>query len=328
MNDYFDLARLAAPQPKSGGAWMRGQDLARQDGFIRQAQALAALNARMQAMDAEEKAAGAPGRLAKTRLEGALAEDDMADLPNILRTRREKRGAEDAKHNATRLQEQIKGIDQWVRAYEGAAPDQKGMIHRLLREEGVTIGKRRLGDMSPQEFDMTMRLFREAQKRSEALDKEKIKQDGATQRMKEGLDSKQKLAILKSRLDVEKNQALQSNKPMTMDQLTASVLGKALAAGEITQEELVQYHMDIKTYGADAGIAKAPPRTTLEDGKVKKVPVTPPPEPKNPLAGKGKGTTKTPQGAIDKYNKLLKSNPELKAQMDAEFKANGWEIPK
>lgn len=82
MVDFATLAQLSKPQmmpnaPSPIAGLMYGQDMARNDQALAGATQQAELNARMEAMKAEEAAMGQPGRLADINLKNASSQDNL-----------------------------------------------------------------------------------------------------------------------------------------------------------------------------------------------------------------------------------------------------------
>lgn len=281
LPSFYDLANMAKPtmMPKANSpvsGMMYGQDMGRQDQFLQRAAMAAQLQARMAAMDAEEKSAGHEGRMAETRVKSATAMDDEAQLPAILAGRRSKRDADTAKSNTNKIQEEIEGIAPWIDSWSKASPEDKGMIQEMMREQGVTIGSRKLGDMKPQDLDRAMTLFRVARENSPKLTGIQMQQAGANTRKEMELKSKERLDGLKAQLRLKIEKDKRDNKKLTLNQYVTEILQNAVENGDMTPKQVVEYQRDLMTYGEEVDIAKAPGVASIEGGQVvRKKPVAP-----------------------------------------------------
>ncbi len=267
-----------APSPLAG--LMYGQDKARNDSALAQGATLAALQAKMAAMDAEEKAAGAPGRMSEIRVKNAEGADDESQLGSIIAGRRQKRDTGMESDKAKQIQDQLKGIAPWVDSWQIAKPEDKVTIQQMMRDNDVSFGNKKLGEMDPQELDKAMGMLAAAKDNSEKMRVEAMKQSGATERAKLNIAGRNDVANLKAKL-AEKLRSMPQAKDKSVDNVVADILKKPAKDRTDDELEVMDFYAHIKTYGADSATARAPGTAKIDEkGNVVRDKPTPPPAPR------------------------------------------------
>jgi hypothetical protein len=309
----------SAPSPVHG--LMYGQDMARNDDVIRQAGTLAQLQAKMQAMEAEEKAAGHEGRMATARVGNATAIDDESQLPSIIEGRRTKRDAGITDDKRKMFEDELETIAPWIDAWAKATPEDKQFIQEQMQMDGAKFGKRKLGDLPPEQLDKAMKMFGIARNESQKMKIERMKQEGLDRRASAANTSREKIAAVRASVQQALAKAKSEGKPpSSMSALVAGIMKDAIAKGDMTGEQAIDFYAEFAAYGADAGIAKAPPAVSIEGGKIVKTPAKAPAKPTNPLKGAPVAEYKTKEDVAFAFKSGKISREEAKKLLWEKFK--------
>jgi hypothetical protein len=349
QDDFFDLARLAKPQmmPNApvgagfGAGFDYGQQQQRQDGFIKGAAGLAELRAKMEAAKAEEESAGAPGRLADIGLKNKVSQDALDDADTTLQTAGQERKN---KLDASRIKEMhqsIEKLDNYLNGWENLTDKEKAVRKKMVQADGATFGKTKLGDLSDEDFDQTMRALRKAQvqnpkyaeKQMEFDTKERIANANNATRTSLQKD-KERLALSLKKLGIEAG-----DKRFNLDQYVAKLVAKRDGGDHLNeaQEDTLSYYARIKTFPSEVRAAGIKPTPTVENGRIVTKPAAVPPAPRlsdeqsQPQSAPAQEAPNAPPpAAAMKYKQAVmaaKGNAQAIAQINADWKKVFGDMP-
>ncbi len=266
--------------PVAGG--MYGADMGRQDQAIRQAMGLADLQARMKQRQASEYEMAAPGREARIGRGNMEAEDDIANMGQLLAKRRGDTEAAISANDVKMLKDEAKKLEEFVNAYDAADKEgndpMKQQILAMMREKGAKFGKMDIGSLPPDRADLVMKALRRAQtntsgneQKDKALDVKKQIAEGnmAAMLTKAGMQQRTAMAVqaMRDKVSMDKRPAF--------DQMITAWVGK----DPDRLVEALDAMISMKTYPATVrgDTAKPTPEITPEGITTVKPTITPAP---------------------------------------------------
>jgi hypothetical protein len=335
LPSFLDLAQASKPQmmpnsPSVGAGLAYGQDQGRHDAFLRQSTGLAGLQAQMAAMQAEEQAAGNPGRMAGIRTKNALAADDEAGLPQTLEARGMGRENAIGAERQKKIQEAMKELEPFVNAWSTSDEPGKKELHEIMKEQGVQFGSRKLGDMPIEQLDTTMRALRKAQEQSMPNVMKQREIEGKDRRADVAAASREKIAEARMRLQVAIQNEKNNRNPRTINELTARFLDKEVQEGRLNARDVIKFYAEQSTFGARAATERQPGTAAIKDGKVVRTRPTSPPIPSVPGTDEdvGGGAPPAPEAKKDKF-KAGVVYTDSKSGKKAKYLGDGkWEAVK
>ncbi len=288
--DYGQLAQLMQPQmmPNApvGAGGMAGQmyyqDKARQDQALEGAGGLAQLNAIMQMMDAQEKAAGQPGRMADINTNTALSQGRNQTLPNLLSIQKNEAETKDLGSQQTRREAILNQVNPYANLWsEAKDDDSKRAVLDMMKSSGVTkIGSRNIDEIELPMMDKLMGMARSKQINTPAqVGKERVETlKGDNSYSREVL--KQQGAIERAQIRAAAAKYHDDNlaKNATVSKKWEEEYYKKVAAGENTprDDEIYRIMMINKNSVAAARAGnQAPTIDSSKMGGILKPPVTP-----------------------------------------------------
>lgn len=191
------------------------------------------------------------------------------------------------------------------------SPEEKNIVQEMMRSEGATFGKLRLGELPPERADMVMKALRQAQ-----VNDAKQAQVEATNASKEKIaaghdattryvaDSRERLG---KALEAARSRIAADKRP-----LLESILTKVKDGEEISDEEIqvANILLSIKSQAAEVRGAGLPGTIDFKDGKVVRTPAKLPEPPRlkkeAPNGGEADGMAAPPKRIANKaeYDKL------------------------
>lgn len=313
-DDFFDLARLAKPtmMPNApiGAGFSSGVDYNQQqqrfDSAMGQATGLAELRAKMEAMDAEEKSMGAPGRRAKIGLGNLEAEDALADSGTILEGNRQERKNKVDKGKIAEMKASIEKLEPLLNGWDKATSAEKILRKQQAKDMGAVFGKTKLGELDDATFENTMSSLwkahvmdkRYAEKEMEQIQGKQKPAETRADAAKSIAADKNKLAIILKRMGIDASSA-----KFSLENVVAPIAQKYAKGGTLTEDEdnLLSYYTKLKTFGTEGRVATAKPTVGVVNGRVTQTPAVAPEQPTLPKKEpKEEETTVLPNGLTQK----------------------------
>lgn len=338
--DFGQLAQQSKPTMMPLGssplhALMYQMDQSKHDQFLNQASQLAQLDAQMKAKRADEFGAAGPGRMAEIDTKNQLAQNENSNIDTLKATQTAKgENALTAEH-VKKIKGEVEKLAPFLNAYDKAETYQdRQAIQQAIKERGAKFGNQDLGSMPFEQFDTMMRVLRHAQTNDPKLATEELKA-GSKERVAEiGARSRTTVAGMRT-------EAAAALKKAGYDQHHYATLYDDLMAKDakegLTPEEAntLKNLMIMRAQSSETKAATAPPKMTLENGKIKttqpEAPAIPEITPRQPSAEAPKNDlTVAPANAVAKYRELLKKfskDPQMVDTIKKDFQAKGWVLP-
>jgi hypothetical protein len=342
LPDYLQMAQASRPQmmgnaPSVAAGAMFGDDQRRHDEFLQKAAIMAALRAKMQGQQAEEFAAAGPGRMAEIKTKSALAQADQDSIGDLVAGRKAKNASGVTEARAKEFKAAMDEVGRYADAWDKADEEGKNFLHEQIKQEGLRFGKHDLGAMPVAQLDQFMKHLRTMRMNDPSM--VKAREANETKLNVADVNAKGRVTVQSMKDSLAR--ALQNVKHAhgmdpknAVEAIQQQWASRGYDSLSTDQKAVLQYNAMIKTYGAEAGIAKAPGKTTINPttGNIETNKPTPPARPTPQAAQEAASGKKVPSpNMITKYKDAM-ANPAkfgtTKEAIQTEWKSKFGELPK